>query len=649
MSGHRLNADQESTNPQFPVGHQVDSFTLKDFRGKTHSLDDIKSPWIVVAFLGTECPLAKLYGPRLMALQEKYEPLGVSFLAINANLQDSVTEIAAYARIHGIEFPILKDLGNRVADQMGAERTPQVFILDQERKIRYSGRIDDQYGVGYIRDEARRHDLTIALDELLAGKSVTTPLTVAPGCHIGRLREPNPQAEVTYSNRIAHIFQQRCVECHREGDIAPFALADYEEVAGWAAMIEEVVREQRMPPWHANPAHGHFVNDRLLSEKEKSDIYQWVADGAPEGDRADLPEPREFVTGWQLPQTPDEIYTIQDKPFRVQAEGEVKYQWFEVELGFEEDKWVQGMEILPGNRAVVHHILAFVKEAGKSGRELGASRGFFAGYVPGLRAKPLPAGMAKYLPAGSTLAFQVHYTPIGSVQYDHSKIGLVFADPEQVTHRVISSSAVNHTFEIPPGDSNYRAESASPKIPWDSQLLSMTPHMHLRGKSFHYEAILPDGSTKVLLDIPQYDFNWQTEYRFAEGLDLPAKSRIHAVAHFDNSAANLNNPDPSKTVHWGDQTWDEMMIGYFLIAVPVDSAVAMPESRLQTPAGAQAAFERQIKKMFRRADANNDGEISNEEAPPILKAAFALTDTDGNGTVSLDELRVAVKKYMKSR
>ena len=383
---------KESVGQQFPLGHHVTSFTLKDFRGKTHSLDDVKTPWVVAVFLGTECPLVKLYGPRLVGLHEKYESQGVTFLAINANVQDSVTEIAAYARIHGIKFPILKDLGNRVADQMGAERTPQVYVLDRQRKICYCGRIDDQYGVGYVRDEPRRHDLALALDELLAGKKVSVPRTDAAGCHIGRSREPNPNAKITYANRIAHIFQQRCVECHREGDIAPFALADYDEVAGWAPMIEEVVREQRMPPWHANPAHGHFVNDRLLSEEEKSDIYQWVADGAPEGDPADLPEPREFVTGWQLPQTPDAIYTIQDEPFRVQAEGEVKYQWFEVELGFEEDRWVQGVEILPGNRAVVHHILAFVKEASSAGRGIRPDRGFFCRLCAWVACKAVACG-----------------------------------------------------------------------------------------------------------------------------------------------------------------------------------------------------------------------------------------------------------------
>ena len=638
----------EATDRQTSLGRQVTPFTLKDFRGKTHSLDDLESPVVVVAFLGTECPLAKLYGPRLAKLYEQYESQGVTFLAINANVQDSITEIAAYARTHKIEFPILKDLENRVADQMGAERTPQVFVLDRERIVRYVGRIDDQYGVGYVREKPQRRDLAVALDELLSGKSVATPVTAAPGCRIGRQREPVADPKVTYSNRIAHIFQQRCVECHREGDIAPFALNEYEEVAGWAEMIEEVVREQRMPPWHADPKHGHFVNDRSLSEDEKQAIYQWVADGAPQGDPADLPEPREFVSGWQLPQTPEAIYSIQDEPFQVQAEGEIAYQWFEIDLGFEEDKWVSAMEILPGNRAVVHHILAFVREAGDNG-PYRADRGFFSGYVPGLRAKPLPHGTAKLLPAGAKLAFQVHYTPIGSVQYDQSKIGLVFANFQDVTRRAISTSAMNTRFRIPPHDDNHRVEARTRGVPWDFRLLSMSPHMHLRGKSFHYDAVRPDGATEVLLDIPRYDFNWQTEYRYAEGIDFPAGSSIQAVGHFDNSAANLNNPDPEDTVTWGDQTWDEMMIGYFLISIPVDAPIAKPESELRTPEGAQAVLERRLKRMFQRSDADGNGEITKEEAPQLLKATFAGVDTDSSGGVSLEEFSNAVKKHFMNR
>lgn len=632
----------------FTLGKQVENFELQDYRGKVHRLADVESRFVVLAFLGTECPLVKLYGPRLAALQEKYESQGVCFLALNANVQDSVTEIAAYARKHKLEFPILKDLGNKVADQIGAERTPQVFVLDENRLVRYCGRVDDQYGVGYVREKPQRDDLALALEELLAGKPVSTPATVAPGCHIGRKREPVANAEVTYSNRIAHIFQQNCVECHREGDIAPFALQEYEEVAGWAAMIEEVVREQRMPPWHASPAHGEFVNTRALTQQEKNDIYQWVADGAPEGDPAELPEPREFVTGWQLPHQPDVVFTIQPEPYRVQAEGEIKYQWFEVDPAYDEDKWVKGVEILPGNRAVVHHILAFLRDA-ETGARVSGDRGFFAGYVPGLRAKLLPEGMAKLLPAGSKLAFQVHYTPIGTEQFDQSKIGLVFADREAVTHRAVSTSAANVRFRIPPQDGNHRVEAKSKRFPWDVQLLSMSPHMHLRGKSFYYEAVLPDGTTRPLLDVPHYDFNWQTEYRLTESLELPAESRIQAVAHFDNSADNLNNPDPEASVHWGDQTWDEMMIGYFLIAVPVDTPLANPEADLLSPEGAEQRANKAIARIFRSADANEDGIITKEEAPPLLKAMYEKVDTDANGEVTEKEFTVAAKKYFASR
>jgi mono/diheme cytochrome c family protein len=236
-------------------------------------------------------------------------------IGINANVQDSVTEIAHYARIHKIAFPILKDVGNVVADRFGAERTPEVFVLDRSRTVRYWGAIDDQYHIGGIaKDRATTSYVAEALDALLAGKKVERPTVKSVGCHIGRVRTPDASSRVTYSNQIARIFQNRCVECHREGEIAPFALTDYSEVFGWAEMIEEVVREQRMPPWHANPKHGTFRNDVRLSDRERDLIDRWVKAGAPEGDRSELPKPRKYTPGWRIGE-PDHVVYMSENRF----------------------------------------------------------------------------------------------------------------------------------------------------------------------------------------------------------------------------------------------------------------------------------------------------------------------------------------------
>jgi peroxiredoxin len=610
---------------------RVDDFHLKDFRGADHALSDYRdSKVVVLAFLGTECPLAKLYGARLAELAREYEERGVQFLGINANVQDSITEIAAYARLLKIEFPILKDVGNELADKLGAVRTPEVFVLDTNRDVRYRGRIDDQYGVGYTRDEPQRHDLKAALDELLAGGTVSTPETKSVGCYIGRIRTPDNEAVVTYSNQIARILQNRCVECHRDGEIAPFALTDYEEVAGWADTIEEVVREGRMPPWHASNEHGKFENDRQLTGDEKASIYAWVKAGAPQGNPADLPAPRTWLTGWQLPRGPDFVAPITEQPFRVQAEGELRYQWFQIDPGFNEDKWVSAVEIQPGNRAVVHHVLMFAGSRDDIGEHFrGGAAGYDGIFVPGQRVQLYPRGVARRIAAGSHLIFQVHYTPNGSEQFDQSRVGMWFVDPTDVEYEVRTASAVNSDFRIPAHEANFRVESASSRLPANARLMSLTPHMHLRGKSFFYEAVRPDGERERLLEVPRYDFNWQTAYRLAEPKPLPEGTRLHCVAHFDNSEGNLNNPDPTKRVRWGEQTWDEMMIGYFDYAVPVaaSSQVAADERR-----------NMRVQELFDRLDKNADGKVVVDEVPGRFQGAFKQLDKDNNEALTLEEL-----------
>jgi peroxiredoxin len=621
---------KEAVEPN--MGKKVAEFSLSDFRGKAYALADFKdAKLVVVAFLGVECPLSKLYAPRLVDLAGQYASKGVAFVGVDPNRHDAVTEMGQYARQHDLSFPLLKDLNNKLADEMGATRVPQVFVLDQDRVIRYAGRVDDQYGFdigsGYAKAKVSQQDLVRAIDELLAGKEVSRPRTEAIGCLIGRVRPAQEDSPVTYSNQIARLFQDRCVECHRPGQIGPFALQSYEEAVGWAEMIEEVVREGRMPPWHPEPNVGHFVNDLSLTRDEKELIYQWVAAGAPEGDPKDLPAPKEYASEWMIPGGPDAIFKMTDEPVDVPAEGTVAYRYYTVDPGFKEDKWVKVAECLPDNRGVVHHMIVFLRpprgfflgnrgrgaadedsdaEGGKADdpespqpRRSGSGSaggqqafGMLCGFAPGTRPYVLPDGMAKLIPAGWQLVFQMHYTPNGSPQKDCSSVGIKFCDAAQVKYRVATANAANGAFVIPPGDANYKVESTR-TYGGDVLLISVYPHMHLRGKSFQYELIYPDGRKETIMNMPRYDFNWQTSYVFAEPLKLPQGTTLHCTAHFDNSADNPYNPNPEIAVRWGDQTWEEMMIGWFDVALPMDADISKVLPPRQFRRGGQAEPQQQ--------------------------------------------------------
>jgi peroxiredoxin len=568
MGGLGVAADETSS-----LGKKVEGFAARDYHGQSVSLADFaKHKIVVITFLGTECPLAKLYAPRLAQLNDLYKDRGVAFIGVCSNQQDSVTELAHYVKQHQVNFPLIKDLGNVIADQFGAVRTPESFVLDADRVVRYWGRIDDQFGfqgngIAYQRSEPKRRDLAIAIDELLDGKSVSQPLARNQGCHIGRVKQPVATSEVTYTKHIAPIFNSNCVFCHREGQIAPFPLTSYEEAVGWAEMCREVVQERRMPPWHADPAIGHFRNDARLSERDKELINRWVENGAPQGDPKDLPPAPKFSTGWQIAE-PEQVFYMADKPYEVPASGTVEYQRFVVDPGWTEDKWIQALECMPGNPAVVHHIIVYlvppgVAPEGQAGRLRSNWLGAFA---PGLRPQSLESGYARYVQKGTKLLFEMHYTANGSPQQDRSYVGFVFADPKAVKKEVAVQNAGNFTFKIPPHDPAYEVESDF-IFRQNALLLSVSPHMHVRGKDFRYELIYPDGKTETVLWIPRYDFGWQTTYELAEPKHLPRGTRLHCVAHFDNSADNMANPDPDREVGWGEQTWEEMMFGWFEMAL----------------------------------------------------------------------------------
>jgi peroxiredoxin len=574
------------------IGQRIDAFTLKDALGTSHSLSDWKdSPAMAVIFIGTDCPLAKQYGSKLADLAQQYKNKGVQFVAIDSNQQDSLAAITNFARVNRITFPILKDPANQVADRFGAARTPEAFVLDAGRTVRYRGKIDDQFGVGYVRSTATRHHLADALDHVLAGKPVSTALVEAVGCRIGRVNRRPEKGKVTYSNQVARIVQARCVECHRTGQIAPFSLTSYKDVSAWAETVREVIDNQRMPPWYANPEYGHFSNDARMSSEEKRLISEWIENGCPEGDSSQLPPPATFAEGWRIPK-PD-IVVKMPKPFKVPATGVVDYKYFIVDPGFKHDVWIRAAEGKPSNRSVVHHMVLFYMPPGQDEPEpTDALLKAVASSGPGIPALVTPDGYARHIPAGSKLVFQMHYTPNGTPQTDQSEAGLVFADPATVKKEMQIGAVISFQFLIPPGATDYRTE-AEDKFEQDTLLYALIPHMHLRGKAFRFVAAYPDGHTEILLDVPKYDFNWQNIYELSKPRLMPKGSALRCVAHFDNSDNNLVNPDPRKPVHFGEQTWDEMMVGMYYYAL-ADQNLSLGKPHVKKSDGRSAQVERPL-------------------------------------------------------
>jgi peroxiredoxin len=556
------------------VGFKVEDFSLKDVTGQTHSLAGCKEKKaVVLLFLGTQCPINNAYLPLLAELHRSYADRGVQFFALNANRHDTPQDIADHAKKYEIPFPVLKDTGNVIADRVMAERTPEAIVLDGARKVVYRGRIDDRYGYKHRRDKASRHDLAIALDEVLAGKSVSVPVTEVEGCYIARVKETKADGKITYTKHIAPLLQKNCQECHRPGQIGPMPLLSYEDTVNWSDTIREVVAQKRMPPWHADPQHGKFTNERRLSKEEIQNLTAWLDNGMPRGDEKDQPKPLQFTEGWRIGK-PDVVFQMKDEyvvPPKTER-GAIRYQYFRVPTNFQEDMWIQAAEARPGNYKVVHHILVYVRVpgVGRSRGPDGIGSGLLVAFAPGDMPAILPEGSAKKIPKGAELFFQMHYTPVATREKDRSAVGLIFSKkPPQ--NEVRTRAIAQQVLVIPPDAENHKVTSTT-RLREDSLLLSLLPHMHLRGKSFEYVATYPGGKQETLLKVPEYNFNWQTVYRLEKPLRLPAGTRIDCTAYFDNSSKNRNNPDPSKYVAWGDQTWQEMMIGFIdYVILPDDN------------------------------------------------------------------------------
>ena len=455
---------------------------------------------------------------------------------------------------------------NKVADIFAAERTPEVFLLDSSFTVRYHGRIDDQYYVGGSRARPEISELSEAIKQLLSGEDVTVPETTVEGCHIGRVKSVSPTGSITFTKHIAPIFNNHCMRCHREDEIAPFNLTCYEDVIGWEDTIMEVIEEGRMPPWFANSKHGEFANDSRLSAKQKDLIFTWIENGMPRGDSSDLPIPPVYTEGWQI-QEPDQVI-VMPEAFAVPDGGIVDYQHFVIDPKWTEDKYIVATEARPQNRSVVHHILLHVIPPETTPENHHRIRGpILAGYAPGAIPLTTPDGVAIKVEAGSKLLFEMHYTPNGYAQQDQSYVGLCFAkDPSQIKHELKGDAASfpHRQLVIEPNEPRTQLVQDSRATKRDVALISMTPHMHLRGKSFRYDLIDAETNNVIetLLDVPAYDFNWQLKYVLKKPKVIRPGQFIRCTAVFDNSANNLSNPDPDQRVRWGPQSEDEMMIGF---------------------------------------------------------------------------------------
>jgi hypothetical protein len=426
-----------------------------------------------------------------------------------------------------------------------------------------------------------RATLAIASSALVVALSVPGTRAAGP-----------PDNVPTFTKNVAPILYKNCTHCHRDGEIAPMSLLTYEDARPYARAIVDEIEGGAMPPWHADPKVGHFRNDRRLSDADRNTLLAWAKGGAPKGNPADLPAPPKYVEGWTIGEP--SVVLRMPVEYKVPEKGQIEYEYFEIPTNFTEDKWVQAIEVRAGNRAVVHHVIVYTRSPQPERRPVGirmaegmelprdreaSGRGrgvslyprpqrvgaMIGGFAPGTNAMTYDPGSAILIRAGSTIVLQMHYTASGTAATDRTRVGLVFAkEPPKVELRY--GTLVNGAFRIPAGADNHEV-AAEMTTTADITVRQMLPHTHLRGKSWHYTATYPDGRSEAILSVPKYDFNWQTDYVFAEPLKLPKGTRIRAVAHYDNSTANRSNPNPKVDVTWGDQTWEEMMFTSFVYSL----------------------------------------------------------------------------------
>jgi peroxiredoxin len=592
-------------------GGKVDNFRLLDNAGQSHQLYYLTDKKAVVLIAqGNSCSANAKTLPDIKSMRDKYSTQNVEFLMINSNLSDTRDQIADVAKKQGIDLPIMMDDTQLIGESLSLHNNGEVLVVNpKDWTLAYRG---------------TAKGTAAALDAVLAGNPVKTASTAVSGCDIQmpELANRSAHAAISYEKTIAPMLIDNCVTCHRKGGIGPWQMASYDVVKGFAPMIREVIRTERMPPWHADPHYGAFKNNRALSVANTKTLVHWIEAGAPRGEGRDpLADLKKTWPEWALG-TPNTVLEL--PAFEVAATGVVPYQEIRVKNTIGRDVWLRAIDYAPGDRSVVHHILGFTlpPNAGAMGQRGGGAQpvaevpgqpgpqslqlmkacstpqgaaqmrtrvggnnaipggASIGGYVPGAAPSQFPKEAGVFIPKDADFRFQIHYTPTGKAATDVTRVGLYYSD-QAPTYPLRNTVLMDPCLMIPANTKVYTA-SMSRVIDRDMLIYSLTPHSHFRGSASSFVAEYPDGTKETLLSVPKYDFNWQTTYAFATPKAIPKGTKITHSTTYDNSSLNKANPDPSITVHWGEQTWEEMLYGNISFRY-VDDTTAVQKTSQATP------------------------------------------------------------------
>jgi peroxiredoxin len=587
-----VNAGETPTNPT-----KVDDFALLDHKGEFQQLSRHADAAVIVLYaFATGCPIVRQNLPEVQAMAYEYAAQGVRIAAIDASPADDRAAVVEELKTLGLNLPVLMDDTQLISESLGITRTGEALVIrTKDWTLAWRGPFDDRVGYGAQKPVATRRYLREALDAVLAGKTPPSDAPPAKGCAL-TFTQARADHRPDFAKDIAPIIDKNCRECHQKGGVAPWAMDSHKQVAGRGAMIREVIRTRAMPPWDADPAHGSFANSCALTIAEMRAVVHWVEQGAagsatdPLAERKPKPIPE-----WPLGK-PDLIVDL--PPQEIPATGTIPYRNGSVSVNLPQDTWIRAVHLRPDHAVWLHHAFVFAdgdeelpedmladprikrlverfkgqelppelkERLEKQQRQRGLTS-FFATYVPGLEPAAYPEGTGRLLRKNETLPYQLHYTTNGTAGTDRPRLGLYFAKKPPERELKITS-AFNLRFDIPPNTRRVPSE-ATRAFPETRTLYALSPHMHYRGSSMRFIAEYPDGKQEILLSVPKYDLDWQRTYVLREPKTLPGGTKIRCEGVFDNSTMNPDNPDASKRVRFGPQSWDEMFIGYLVYSQP---------------------------------------------------------------------------------